>query len=250
MCVHARPCLCLQAAGQYDRKACQTHSVRKLLKVPLSPEEAAEEERVAAEVAAAAAAEVDPAAAAAAEAEAAEAAAAAGKAKKLSPAEQAAADEAAAEEAAKAAEEAAKAAEEEAAKAAAAAAEANYDWTARMEERCDVLEWTPLVFAARYGTEEDLQLLIDYGADVNVRDVHGATPLHKAATAGRAAGCAKMRALVAAGADLGASDRCGMTPLHGERALQFSCDSQRAQFAYGLGAGGVSGDQAAGACMP
>jgi len=123
-----------------------------------------------------------------------EAAAAAAKA------ERRAAAEAAATEAARAARE--------------AATTSKVNWLEHLEDRCVPYGWTPLMFAARYGTAEDLQLLIDFGASVHVRDTSESTPLHKAACAGGKRGVAKIHALHKAGANLEAPDRYGMTPLH------------------------------------
>jgi hypothetical protein len=129
-------------------------------------------------------------------------------AKELASEEEAAAAAAMAAEAAAAEEEAAAAAEAEAAR-------QRMNWREHLEDRCAPYEWTPLMFAARHGSPEDLQLLLDAGASVNARDIHGATSLHKAACAGPpSSAVAKLTALVAAGADLEASDRYGMTALH------------------------------------
>ena len=51
-------------------------------------------------------------------------------------------------------------------------------------QRATELRWTPLMYAARYGAPEDLDLLIELGASVHVRDIADATPLHKAACEG------------------------------------------------------------------
>jgi len=88
------------------------------------------------------------------------------------------------------------------------------NWVERMEERALPYEWTPLIYASRHGTCEDMVTLLQYGANVHARDLHGCTALHKAAHVGRAEGVAKIKALVAAGADLEAADKCGRTALH------------------------------------
>lgn len=202
----------LAAAGQFDRKALALHSLPELLGLGGPPAPTAEELAAAAEAERQAEAErkaAEAEAAAAAEAEA--AAASKGKAKKISAAEEAAAAEAAA---AAAAEAEAKAKAEAEAKAAseAAAAAAKVNWRDRLEDRCLPYEWTPLMFAARHGTAEAVDLLVQAGASVNARDLHHATSLHKACVGAEAV--AKIQSLVRAGADLEATDRYGMTPLH------------------------------------
>ncbi len=66
--------------------------------------------------------------------------------------------------------------------------------------------WTALMTATAYGTAESLQLLIDAGADVNVRDTKngGQTVLMWAARSGRQSK-RKVQALLKAGADLKAT---------------------------------------------
>ncbi len=67
----------------------------------------------------------------------------------------------------------------------------------------------PLHYAAN--THADMiQLLIDHGADVNVKDDKGKTPLHCAAVGAYLEG---MRALLENGADVNAVDDEGNTPL-------------------------------------
>ncbi len=68
-----------------------------------------------------------------------------------------------------------------------------------------------LIAAVRSGRANEVGLLIRRGADPNVRDKQGMTPLHYAAYRGDAA-CAK--ALLKGGADPNAKDSIGMTPLH------------------------------------
>jgi hypothetical protein len=68
------------------------------------------------------------------------------------------------------------------------------------------------MFAARHGTAEAVDLLIEKGASVNATDVHHATSLHKACITD-VDSVAKIRSLVHANADLEAVDRYGMTPL-------------------------------------
>lgn len=158
----------------------------------------------------------------AANAEAAEAAAAAAKAppkKGKQSAEELAAEEAAAAAEAEAAAQAAAAKAAEAAAQAAAddaeIAKANVNWAdpSRLEERALPLEWTPLMHAAARGESGNVELLIAMGADINVKDTQGMTPLHKAAGSATG-GAAKVELLVLAKADIRAVDRQGMTPLH------------------------------------
>lgn len=201
----------LAAAGEFDRQAQSLHSLPDLLGVVREPTAEELAAKAAAEAEAKAEAERLEAERLEAEAEAA-AAAAKAKPKKLSAAEEAALAE---EEAAAAAEAKAKA-EAEAAEAARKEAEAEAAkrmWLDRIEERCQPYEWTPLMFAARNGTAEAVDLLIEKGASVNVTDIHNATSLHKAAMTEKD-GVAKIKSLVRAGADLEAVDRYGMTPLH------------------------------------
>jgi len=90
-----------------------------------------------------------------------------------------------------------------------------------LEERALPHQWSVLQCAARHGSASDLDRLIEAGADVNVADVYGSTPLHAAARAGSAA---KIEALIAAGANLEARDRYGHAPLH----VACSCDQPEA----------------------
>lgn len=200
----------LAAAGQFDRKAQALHSLPSLLGMETGPTEAelaAAAEAEAAAKAAQLAAEVEAAAAAEAEA----AAKSKAKPKKMSAAEEAAAAEAAAAEAAEAEAKAAAEAEANAAAEAAAAA-ARVNWKDKLEDRCQPYEWTPIMFAARQGTLEAITLLIEAGANVNAKDVHKSTALHKACIGGD--GVTKIEALIRAKANLEATDRYGMTPLH------------------------------------
>lgn len=79
--------------------------------------------------------------------------------------------------------------------------------------------WPPLVVASRGDKgehPEQIQALLELGADVNVRDYKGKTALHRAATAGF---LASMETLLDHGADIDAADKQGETPL---------CDAVRA----------------------
>lgn len=75
----------------------------------------------------------------------------------------------------------------------------------------------PPLFWLPAGNIEVLELLLDAGAEIGVRDDHGFTPLHWVARfwrGGAAYSMAAARALVQAGADPDASGRGGRTPLH------------------------------------
>lgn len=74
----------------------------------------------------------------------------------------------------------------------------------------DVDGETPLHLAARNGTTNDCRLLVARGADLHARDRNGRTPLHMAAECGQASVCSL---LIAAGADINAKDDTGGTPL-------------------------------------
>jgi len=69
---------------------------------------------------------------------------------------------------------------------------------------------TPLSLAARWGREEVVRLLLDYGADIEARDSQGQTPLSSAAGWGRET---VVRLLLDCGADMEALDDEGKTPL-------------------------------------
>lgn len=74
--------------------------------------------------------------------------------------------------------------------------------------------WPPLVVASRGDKgehPEQMQALLELGADVNVRDYKGKTALHRAATAGF---LASMEVLLAHGAAIDAADEKGETPLY------------------------------------
>ena len=75
---------------------------------------------------------------------------------------------------------------------------------------------TPLHMAAgNADAVENLQMLIEVGADIEARNDDGATPLHRAASESSAA----VRTLVDAGADIMARMENGRTPLHQAAAL-------------------------------
>ena len=209
------------AAGKlYDRKEQTYYELKGMLDGSLA---AAAVASVRARIEAREAAKAQVAAAAAAAAAAAEAAPAAAGGKpapkkgKPTP-DEIAAEAAAAEAAAVAAKAKAEAeAEAEAVQAAEDArqlAAANVDWLSRLEEKALPFEWTPLMFAASHGDAENVRILITAGANVNVKDACGSTPLHKAAADGKGDGPKKLQLLKGAGADLRQVDRQGMSPLH------------------------------------
>ncbi len=65
--------------------------------------------------------------------------------------------------------------------------------------------------AAESGNVQEVDRLLDAGADVNVRDSRGETPLFSAALSGSKE---IAESLIAHGADVNATDRDGLTPLH------------------------------------
>lgn len=64
--------------------------------------------------------------------------------------------------------------------------------------------------AAETGRKDVVELLLAHGADVNVKDLHGETPLHKAVCGGHGQA---VESLLAAKADINAEDSCKSTPL-------------------------------------
>ena len=70
---------------------------------------------------------------------------------------------------------------------------------------------TALVFAARFGTPENIAALLSAGAGVNARDKRGRIALHWAARYGKPE---NITALLNAGADVNAHDSSGDTALH------------------------------------
>jgi hypothetical protein len=74
---------------------------------------------------------------------------------------------------------------------------------------------TPLGVAVEGGQKEIAELLLEHGADPNLANGYGNTPLHHAVESGRTAEeiAASLRLLLASGADLGAPNHNGHTPL-------------------------------------
>ena len=70
---------------------------------------------------------------------------------------------------------------------------------------------TPTCWAAYRGNTEVLKVLLDAGADPNIADGYGNSPLHWAAKQGleRIA-----QLLIKSGADVNSTDKCGQTPLY------------------------------------
>ena len=77
--------------------------------------------------------------------------------------------------------------------------------------------WTPLLWAVINGLKEVAELLIASGADMNAKERDGMTPLHRAALEGHKE---IVKLLIAEGADVNAKDRGGQTPL--DRAITYN----------------------------
>ena len=78
-------------------------------------------------------------------------------------------------------------------------------------EARDANGWTPLHLAASSGRAKVVNLLLDRGADIDARDANGCTPLHDAASSERAK---VVNLLLDRGADIDARDANGCTPLY------------------------------------
>lgn len=77
---------------------------------------------------------------------------------------------------------------------------------------CDIQQVCPIHVAAECGNVDCLRLLLQLGADLNVKDKSSSTPLHIAASV--AMNEEFLRLLVENGASTGARDAWGRTPLH------------------------------------
>jgi Ankyrin repeats (many copies) len=75
-------------------------------------------------------------------------------------------------------------------------------------------ETTPLHSAAYYGDLEMVQVLLEYGVDVNVQNSNGDTPLDYASADGHRNDARVARLLIAHGADPNTRNLDGVTPLH------------------------------------
>ena len=71
--------------------------------------------------------------------------------------------------------------------------------------------FTPLHLAGKYGHHSVAELLVKYGADINMGDCNGSTPLHIASCHGMSS---ILFLLVEKGADINAKSLNGSTPLH------------------------------------
>ena len=71
--------------------------------------------------------------------------------------------------------------------------------------------YTPLMVAAECGNKKIVELLLEYGADINAVDNNGYTPLRLAAASGYKKIC---QLLIEKGADINSVDEYGCTPLH------------------------------------
>ena len=74
----------------------------------------------------------------------------------------------------------------------------------------DMIDRTPLHWAAIYGYTERTKILLKAGAKVNAKNKIGWTPLHLAAWRGYTE---VVKILLKAGADVNAMDKDGLTPL-------------------------------------
>ena len=76
------------------------------------------------------------------------------------------------------------------------------------------LSWPPLTVAAGYGQLEEVQMLIEYNADIHSRNNTGITPLHAAASRRDRDHINIMQVLLDHGANPNARDESNSTPLH------------------------------------
>lgn len=83
---------------------------------------------------------------------------------------------------------------------------------ATVNSRESVYQMSALHFAAAHGNVEIARFLLRNGADINLKDTNGETPLHHAVGDGRTE---MVELLIALGADVNASDKEGKTPIKG-----------------------------------
>lgn len=81
-------------------------------------------------------------------------------------------------------------------------------------EEKDGLGRTPLHYAAYYGSERMVEILLTYGASVNVQDEQGASPLSLLCTKKDFSNLSLILILVKNGADIEQEDNDGWRPLH------------------------------------
>ena len=79
-----------------------------------------------------------------------------------------------------------------------------------VNSRCTANGWTPLHKAAKTRNTVIVEMLLDRGADVNVKDEHGMTPLYGGADSGSVS---VVELLLAKGANVNAKNLRGWTPL-------------------------------------
>ena len=106
--------------------------------------------------------------------------------------------------------------------------EGGADMSARIQAGGLQAGFTPLHSAAFMEEDDAIEMLLELGANPNVRDVSGWTPLHMAVNVGSES---IVQILLEAGADRNTKDNVGTTPLHA--ALR----SRRHAIARLLGAG-------------
>ncbi|KAF5013070.1 hypothetical protein FDECE_897 [Fusarium decemcellulare] len=76
----------------------------------------------------------------------------------------------------------------------------------------DILEWTPLHYAASHGDLLTLKALLEFRPDLNVQDIRGQTPLH--IVCWHESGAELARVLLREGSNINMRDIDGRTPLH------------------------------------
>jgi ankyrin repeat protein len=84
---------------------------------------------------------------------------------------------------------------------------------------------SPLQLAAQYGDQDSLQVLLEYGADVNFKSPDGNTPVHNAAEGGQ---IENLKLLIKHGADI------NMTDCDGNTALMHIANIQHAELLEGV----------------